>query len=57
MDFRCLRCCSFPLEANQKQKSLTKEEYPKLAQYLDAIHARPAYKTALEKGGEYEFSP
>ncbi|KAK9795940.1 hypothetical protein WJX73_009283 [Symbiochloris irregularis] len=47
---------SFPIEANHKQGSLKAADYPKLAQYLETIHARPAYKTALEKGGEYNFN-
>src|ERR1700761_2666701 len=29
--------------------------YKNLTRYRDAIHARPAYKTALEKGGEYSL--
>ena len=28
---------------------------PKLIEYLDTIHARPAYKAALEKGGKFEL--
>jgi glutathione S-transferase len=28
---------------------------PKLAAFLDRIHARPAYKRALAKGGPYEL--
>ncbi|MBI1328886.1 MAG: glutathione S-transferase [Alphaproteobacteria bacterium] len=29
--------------------------YANLVRYRDAIHARPAYKTALEKGGPYQL--
>ena len=29
--------------------------YKNLTRYRDATHARPAYKTALEKGGEYSL--
>jgi glutathione S-transferase len=28
---------------------------PKLAAFVERIHARPAYKRALEKGGPYEL--
>jgi glutathione S-transferase len=28
---------------------------PKLWDFLQRIHARPAYKRALEKGGKYEL--
>ncbi len=29
------------------------EPYPHLVKYRDRLHARPAYKKAIEKGGEY----
>ncbi len=35
----------------------TLEPYPNLAAFRDRIQARPAYKRALEKGGEYAFGP
>ncbi len=31
--------------------------YPNLAAFRGRIHARPAYRRALEKGGEYAFGP
>ena len=31
------------------------EKFPNLARFLDRIHARPAYKRALERGGAYAF--
>ena len=31
------------------------EPYKNLTRYRDAIHARPAYKTALDKGGPYQL--
>jgi glutathione S-transferase len=43
---------SFPLEAAAVRTEL-KAEYPKLAACLQRMHALPAYKTALEKGGPY----
>lgn len=29
--------------------------YPKIKAFLDRIHARPAYKRALERGGPYDL--
>jgi glutathione S-transferase len=29
--------------------------YPKLSAFLERIHARPAYRRALERGGQYDF--
>jgi glutathione S-transferase len=43
---------SFPLEAAAARGGLG-ANYPKLTAFLERIHARPAYKRALEKGGEY----
>jgi glutathione S-transferase len=33
----------------------TLEPFPHLQAFLDRIHARPAYRRALERGGEYAF--
>lgn len=43
---------SFPLEAAAARGGLD-ARYPKLQAYLERIHQRPAYRTALERGGEY----
>ncbi len=43
---------SFPIEAAQARGGLDASR-PKLMAYLDRIHARPAYKRALERGGPY----
>jgi glutathione S-transferase len=43
---------NFPLEAAAARGGLG-ADYPKLTAFLDRIHARPAYKRALEAGGEY----
>jgi glutathione S-transferase len=32
------------------------EAYPNIGRWIDAMHARPAYKAALEKGGPYSMS-
>lgn len=44
---------SFPVEAAAVRTDMS--SYPKLAEYLDRIHAMPAYRRALEKGGPYEL--
>ena len=31
------------------------DAFPNLARFLDRVHARPAYKRALERGGPYAF--
>ncbi|ATW05197.1 glutathione S-transferase [Sphingorhabdus sp. YGSMI21] len=46
---------SFPLEACQSRAGLD-ERYPNLLAFLERIHARPAYQTALEKGGPYAYA-
>ncbi len=43
---------SFPLEAAAARGGLD-HGYPRLQAFLEKIHARPAYKKALEKGGPY----
>lgn len=45
---------SFPLEAAASRGGLDRR-YPKLTAFLNAIHERPAYQRALEKGGEYRL--
>ena len=43
---------SFPLEVAASRGGLD-VRYPKLTDFLQRIHARPAYKRALERGGTY----
>jgi len=43
---------SFPLEAAASRGGLDASR-PRLWDFLSRIHARPAYRQALEKGGEY----
>jgi glutathione S-transferase len=45
---------SFPLEAAAARGGLDATR-PMLTAFLERIHARPAYKRALEKGGPYEL--
>jgi glutathione S-transferase len=44
---------SFPIEAAAARAGLDASR-PKLAAFLDRIHARPAYQRALERGGEFK---
>ena len=45
---------SFPIEAAAARGGLGASR-PRLMDYLHRIHARPAYKRAVERGGEYEL--
>src|ERR1043166_234322 len=45
---------SFPLEAAASRRGPDGSR-PKLMAFLDRVHARPAYKKALERGGPYEL--
>ena len=46
---------SFPLEAAAARGGLDAKR-PKLMDFLERIHKRPAYKRALERGGAYELA-
>ena len=46
---------SFPVEASALRAGLNASR-PKLMAFLKRIHARPAYKAALERGGPYSFA-
>lgn len=46
---------SFPLEASKARGRL--KGYEACNDYIDAIHKRPTYLRALEKGGDYAFGP
>ncbi len=46
---------SFPLEASAARGPMTRGTHPKLFNYLERIHSRPAYKKALEVGGPYNL--
>ena len=45
---------SFPIEAAAARGGLDASR-PRLMDYLKRIHGRPAYKKAVERGGEYEL--
>jgi len=46
---------SFPLEAARERAGLD-QRFPRLLDWLDRIHARPAYQRALTKGGPYAYA-
>lgn len=45
---------SFPVEASAVRTNLARD-YPSLKAWLERIHALPAYRAALKKGGPYEL--
>lgn len=45
---------SFPVEAAAARGGAM-GAFPKLGEFLNRIHARPAYKQALERGGKYDL--
>jgi glutathione S-transferase len=45
---------SFPLEAAAARASALTGR-PKLGAFLERLHARPAYRRALERGGPYQL--
>lgn len=45
---------SFPLEAASAGGEVS-SAHPNLKAFLDRIHSRPAYQTALKRGGEYQL--
>ena len=47
---------SFPLEAARARAGLSAQNHPRLAAWLDRIHARPAYQAALARGGPYAYA-
>jgi glutathione S-transferase len=46
---------SFPLEASRSRAGLG-ESRPNLMDWLERIHARPAYAAALARGGAYAYA-
>ncbi len=46
---------SFPLEAARDRADATRGR-PRIAEWLDRIHQRPAYQRALTRGGPYRFA-
>jgi glutathione S-transferase len=47
---------SFPVEAAAQRAGVSAQATPRLADWLARIHARPAYKRALERGGPYDYA-
>ena len=46
---------SFPLEAARRRAGLD-ADYPNISDWLERIHARPAYAAALKTGGPYAYA-
>ncbi|MEY4751169.1 MAG: hypothetical protein RIQ60_3383 [Pseudomonadota bacterium] len=47
---------SFVLEAAAQRAGLRADRYPRLAELLQRMQSRPAYRRALERGGPYSFA-
>ena len=46
---------SFPLEAARQRAGLD-AKHPRMLDFIQRIHARPAYQRALKQGGHYDFA-
>jgi glutathione S-transferase len=46
---------SFPLEASIA-RGIVGDNRPHITAWVERVHARPAYQSALEKGGKYDFA-
>ncbi|ART82765.1 glutathione S-transferase [Oceanisphaera profunda] len=47
---------SFPLEAAMYRTAWA-DRYPRIKTYVEQLQARPAYRRALAKGGDYRYGP
>jgi glutathione S-transferase len=47
---------SFPLEAARSRAGISRDSHPHIFKWVDTIHARPAYRAALAKGGPYSYA-
>ena len=47
---------SFPLEAAQSRGGISRATHPHIFEWVDKIHARPAFQAALTKGGPYAYA-
>jgi glutathione S-transferase len=45
---------SFPLEGATGRGGADRATYPRIHAFIERIHARPAYRRALQKGGEFK---
>ena len=46
---------SFPLEA-AASRAIDLSAYPNIDRFLETVHARPAWRRALERGGAYAYA-
>lgn len=47
---------SYPLEVARSRAGISRGTHPRIFAWLDTIHARPAFKAALAKGGPYAYA-
>jgi glutathione S-transferase len=48
---------SFPLEAAVARGTVDEHSHPNVVEYVHRFQARPAYRRALEAGGDYDYGP
>ena len=46
---------SFPLEAAAARGAIG-DDRPNIQGFVERVHARPAYRRALERGGPYDYA-
>lgn len=46
---------SFPMDMASQRGYFDEKKYPKLDDWLKRVHQRPAYQSALKKGGSYDL--
>lgn len=46
---------SWPMDLSSQRGFFDETKYPKIAEWLNRVHERPAYKRALEKSGGYDL--
>jgi len=47
---------SFPLETGA-DRGAASGDHPRIRRFVERVHARPAYRRALERGGPYAYGP
>jgi glutathione S-transferase len=47
---------SFPLEAAKANRGMSGRSHPNIFKWVESIHARPAFKAALARGGPYALA-
>ncbi|KAL1969893.1 hypothetical protein VTN77DRAFT_7402 [Rasamsonia byssochlamydoides] len=48
-------CLSWPIDVASQRGYFRPERYPKVAEWLERVHGREAYRRAIAKGGSYDL--